>query len=530
MTGSKLRVGLIGCGGRGRSHAVGYNESDKVEMLACADAHRPSAERLAEEFGISSVYEDYREMLDSEKPDVASICLWPGLHHDAVTACVDAGVRLINAEKPMAPTWGESKRMHEACEKAGVMMTFSHQRRFGATFSKARELVSGGAIGDLIRLEGFCSNLFDWGTHWFDMMFFYNDDQPAEWVMGQISVEDDRSVFGVSLETHGLSYIKWQNGVMGLLVTGDDHGGRCQNRLIGTEGIIEVGRGQGGVRILRAGSSEWETPSLERANLPGGETTLYILESIECLETGKESLLSSRKALQATELIFATYESSRRRARVNLPLDTEDSALITMLDSGEIVIPDYPARLSAEEEAEGFELLFDGKDLSGWKTVGTAEAWSAKKGLLSCDGTGSGWIRPDATYRDFVLRLEYRISPKGNSGIFLRTSEEGRPAYQGMEIQLLDDRRDPVTAKSTGAIYDAVAPKMNASRSAGSWNDIEVSCQGPTVRVALNGKEAIDCDTSAQPDLKDRLKSGYIGLQNHRSPIDFRNVRIKVPT
>jgi hypothetical protein len=63
-------------------------------------------------------------------------------------------------------------------------------------------------------------------------------------------------------------------------------------------------------------------------------TALGLLDAIECLKTGEEPMLSSRKALQATELIFATYESSRRRARIDLPLDVEDSAFLTMLEDG----------------------------------------------------------------------------------------------------------------------------------------------------------------------------------------------------
>ena len=61
-------------------------------------------------------------------------------------------------------------------------------------------------------------NLFDWGTHWFDMMFFFNDETPAEWVLGQISVEEE--IFGVPVETSGISWIRFANGVDGLLATG----------------------------------------------------------------------------------------------------------------------------------------------------------------------------------------------------------------------------------------------------------------------------------------------------------------------
>ena len=153
--------------------------------------------------------------------------------------------------------------------------------------------------------------------------------------------------------------------------------------------------------------------------------------------------------------------------------------------------------LSPEEQAEGFAPLFNGKDLNDWKIIGPEEGWEVQNGLMVCNGEGRGWIRPKATYTDFVLRLDYRNSAGGNN-------------------------------KSNGAIYDAVAPTVDPSHPAGEWNAIEVSCQGTMVNVIINGREVISCDTSKHPDLKDRLKTGYIGLQNHRSPIDFRNVRIKV--
>lgn len=204
-------------------------------------------------------------------------------------------------------------------------------------------------MGDLIRIEGYTANMFDMGTHRFDRMFFYNNDQPVEWVIGQINCAEEHAVFDVPVETHGVSLVGWKNGVTGLLVTGLPN--TLQDRLIGSDGIIENST-RTKVRMLRKGDSDWIVPKFQPVDLPGRETTLYIEDAITWLETGKESRTSSRKALQATEVIFATYESSRRRARVELPLAIEDSPLLNMLESGEIVISDYPARLSKEEESD----------------------------------------------------------------------------------------------------------------------------------------------------------------------------------
>ena len=332
---AKFKAGIIGCGGRGRGHAEGYAASPEVEIVACADPAEAARENLAEQFDVSQTYGDYREMLAREDLDFVSVCTWIGMHREMVIAAAESGARAIHSEKPMAPTWGDAKAMVQACGDHGVTITFCHQRRFERSFKKAKALVHEGAIGQLIRVEGACPNLLDWGTHWFDMFFFYNDDAPAEWVLGQVDASERREIFGVEVEAGGLSWVRWRNGLEGLLATGDAALKGVANRLIGTDGIIEVigGRDRPPIRIMRPGS-DWEVP-----DLPGPQvnpTVLSVLDLVDCVKTGREPVLSGRKALQATELIFATYESSRRRARVDLPLDVEDSALLTMLDEGTI--------------------------------------------------------------------------------------------------------------------------------------------------------------------------------------------------
>ena len=330
-----FKAGIIGCGGRGRSHARGYEASPDVEIVACADSVEDARNALAEQFDVPNTYENYQEMLDTESLDFVSVCTWIALHKDMVIAAANSGIKAIHCEKPMAPTWGDAKALYQACVDNDVVITFCHQRRFGAQFIKAKRLANEGAIGELRRLEAACPNLLDWGTHWFDMFFFYNNDEPIDWVIGQIDVADERTVFGTQVETSGISWLRWKNGVEGLLATGGTGLSGFANRLIGTEGIIDVGGGGAPIRILREGS-EWEQPELSGLAPERDATTLSVLDLVHCIKTGREPELSGRKALQATELIFATYESSRRRAKIHLPLTTEDSALLTMVANGEI--------------------------------------------------------------------------------------------------------------------------------------------------------------------------------------------------
>ncbi|MBM3265830.1 MAG: Gfo/Idh/MocA family oxidoreductase [candidate division Zixibacteria bacterium] len=332
------RVGIIGCGGRGKGHAQGYKASSDVQIVACADPIGESRWAFQEEFGVERTYKDYQDMLENEALDIVSVCTWTEFHAEMVIATAGKGVKAIHCEKPMAPSWGAAKALYQVCEDHGVMITFCHQRRFEAPYRVARRMAHDGTIGQLYRVEGSCDNLFDWGTHWFDMFFFYNHDEPADWVMGQIDVSSERTAFGIPLESAGISWVRWKNGLEGVLAAGDANLQGAANRLVGTEGVIEVyAKDQPPVRVLRPGAMTWKAPKLTPED--GAErdgTVQSVLDLVDALKTGREPELSGRRALRATELIFATYESSRRRARIRLPLTVDDSALLTMLEQGKI--------------------------------------------------------------------------------------------------------------------------------------------------------------------------------------------------
>lgn len=344
---ANLKAVIIGCGkstrtpgakGHGISHChvQGYRELDGVKVTACCDIIEDYAAAYAALYKLPKHYLDYREMVKKEKPDIVSISTWPGLHAEMVIHCAKAGVRAIHCEKPMAPTFGEARKMKQVCEETGTQLTFNHQRRFEAQYRTVRNLVNQGAIGKLRRIETMCGNLYDWGTHWFDMMNFYNNDVPAEWVIGQIDAPSPGEVFGVKMENQGISHIRYANGVYGLMLSGSGVVMRPEHRLLGSDGYIEAE-----IPILRVrgrGDKELRTITFPKEQNIGAWTAITwgMLDLVTCLKTGREPELSARKAFAATELIFATYESSRRRGRVDLPLTIDDNPLHAMLEAGEI--------------------------------------------------------------------------------------------------------------------------------------------------------------------------------------------------
>ena len=171
------------------------------------------------------------------------------------------------------------------------------------------------------------------------MLFFYNEETPVEWVIGQIDTRNHSTVFGVKLEGHGISQFKFTNQVMGLLTTGVGGPG-LTNRLIGTHGTIELGYSeQVPLRMWGKGQSDWQTIDVGEGLHGTGLGELVaqgVHDLVDALKYGREPELSGHRVIKATELIFATYESSRRRARVDLPLDIDDSPMHAMVEAGEM--------------------------------------------------------------------------------------------------------------------------------------------------------------------------------------------------
>jgi predicted dehydrogenase len=277
-----------------------------------------------------------------------SICVPPAVHAEITLDCIRSGVvEAIHCEKPMADTFGDAKEMTEAADEHDVQLTFNHQRRFSDAVRTAKELLDDGEIGDLERVEFAAPvGIFDYGSHSFDLCNYFVDETDGEWVLGQIDYSEENVLFGTHNENQAIVHWAYDNGVHGIGTanstdTGPTDAIACHNRLLGTNGVIEVGpEGDGdeelpALRIRRDGEG-WETVETEDG-LHGWEfVDRAIAENVRCLKTGETPELCAENALRATELIFATWESSRRRGRVDLPLDIDDNPLQAMLESGEL--------------------------------------------------------------------------------------------------------------------------------------------------------------------------------------------------
>lgn len=345
-----LKVAVVGAGrprgssgatgfGMAHRHMVGFALSGRCQLTAVADlspenaaafvtAHHPAAQ----------VFTDYRAMFEQVRPDIVSVCLWPHLHAEVVGAAARFRPRVIFCEKPMDIHWDACVRMHETCKEHGVLLALNHQRRFNLPLARAKQLLDAGEIGRLTRLDGAWYNLFDTGTHVLDMMFFYNGDTPADWVLGQIDMRGGRKVFGAVHAGQGITEIRFKNGVHGIYHFGPQHAELgCMLRLTGERGTMEILFEAPWLRIRRHGQAAWE--AIDTGESIHDDLAIYrgIADVLASLGNGTVPQLSSVNALRATEVIFATHESARRRARVDLPLPPGPCAMLTMLARGELV-------------------------------------------------------------------------------------------------------------------------------------------------------------------------------------------------
>ncbi|MFF2050092.1 Gfo/Idh/MocA family protein [Leifsonia sp. NPDC058194] len=340
---------VVAAGGQGRVHASAYRADERVRLVGVADLDRAVAEGLAAELDIPSAFADPTAMLQELRPDLVSVCTPPQHRRAVVEAAIAAGARAIHCEKPFALTYGDAVAMTEAAASAGVQLTVNLQRRFEPVHRFARAQLDEGIIGELVSIEGYCPNLFDWGSHIVDLALFYRHDRPVEWVLAQADVSTNRYVYGVFVETSSITQLAWDDGVRATISTGREPSTPVLNRennlgliLQGTRGRIVVNGQEAVVQRFGAEGVRFASPY---ASDPAGWdhgidpaifacTAEAVADLVDALDHGTEPVLAARHALAGAEIVFAAYESARSRGRVTLPLESRDNALISGVAAG----------------------------------------------------------------------------------------------------------------------------------------------------------------------------------------------------
>lgn len=176
--------------------------------------------------------------------------------------------------------------------------------------------------------------------------------------------------------------------------------------------------------------------------------------------------------------------------------------------------------------------LFNGKDLSGWRLTdpGQKNGWFVKGGILMNDPkqeegqphVSYGNLRTDKEFEDFNLKLEMRLLPDGNSGVYLRGI---------YEVQVADSYGKPLDSHHMGGVYSRITPTVNAEKPAGEWQSYDITLVDRHVTVVLNGKKIIDnqplmgCTGGALTS--DEFRPGPLYLQGDHTGVSYRNIVLR---
>ena len=371
-----IRIGLTGYGGIAPSHVTDFGffhpergeraEGDPAaEIVAGCDIKPEARRRFSEETGVSAVYEDYVEMMDSEDLDAITLCTCADVRVGPVVEAAKRGIHVL-CEKPMGCEVAECDEMIRACDAAGVQLVISHQRRSDPLLWHARRLVDDGLIGDIhfVRASGKTERggrqLHNIGTHLLDCIGMFVGE--AEWVHGHCTVDGrectradaepgDRGA-GLVLGERVTVHVGYPSGAAAFLEFG------LQPRaffweIIGTKGRLAETAGSPHLWHyphptweLTAQPGEWRPIEMPATEVPTGSgyvnpadwkaiaerrgrlcRVFMLRELFWRMEAGGEHTSSGRVGALPMEVIQGTFVSHLEAARIKLPLADRTSPL-----------------------------------------------------------------------------------------------------------------------------------------------------------------------------------------------------------
>jgi len=198
--------------------------------------------------------------------------------------------------------------------------------------------------------------------------------------------------------------------------------------------------------------------------------------------------------------------------------------------------------LTAAEKAAGWKLLFDGNSMDAWRGFKKpASDWKVVDGALAPDPKASGDLITKEQFGSFELAFDWKVSPKGNSGVMYHVTEDAAQSYySGPEYQVLDNSRGEPPPQRAGALYDLYAPSADVTKPVGEFNQSRLIVKGNHVEHWLNGQKVAAYELGS-PEFKAKVAAskfkawpfaaspaGHIALQNHGDDVWYKNLKVRV--
>ena len=303
------------------SHAAGYTACERTTIVAAADVVEDNLNRVCSKWNIPNRYTDYREMIEKEAPDIISIATRPGNHAEITAFAAEQGVKGIYCDKPLCASMEEADAMVKVCEKNNVKFNLGTQRRYTPGYVKMREIVESGEIGERRSVIAYTSGAALWGyTHAADMLLFFAGDSEAEYVQGNVEVEDsdfedNRTEVDPAIV---MGYVRFKNGTHGVSIPGSAY----EFEVECTDGVVRsLNNGNQFQLRKQTGESnelgDVDFPSYERKS----GTVGCIEDIVDAIDTGSETKGHVHLARISTEITLGIVDSQRQQgARVTMPM------------------------------------------------------------------------------------------------------------------------------------------------------------------------------------------------------------------
>ena len=319
------RAALIGPGSRGMGLRDEANQADRLSVVAAADPFETRFETLKSEGVV--VYKDFEKMLEVESVNVVLVATPIGTHYDVAKRALEYPITALYLEKPMTTRLWQADELIKRADEGDVRFVVGHQLRYSPGWADVKNLVAQGAIGQVEYIRARRGwPLLTHHTHQTDLMRYYADDSPAEWVLGQIHRSGPFLSENIELEMQALGFVQFENGIYGIIESGQ-YKPPVENSvmLIGDKGEIRVGsdaryRGE-------ETDGRW-------VPVPQYEHPDVFEDLLSWIEGGPEHRSSARNGRDTLEVLLAIYESSRSRSKITLPMEQRGNAFEEMRADG----------------------------------------------------------------------------------------------------------------------------------------------------------------------------------------------------
>jgi predicted dehydrogenase len=330
-TGQKTyTVAIAGLGKRGMHHAEAVAKNPRLKLVGLCDIDTQRMKTAAQKFGVEQTHIDAAHLLQVVKPDLFIFCTLPQIRLPMIRAGVEAGVKMIAYEKPIALSMNEALEIFKLVRAAGVKTVVSHQHRYGEHYRKVKEIIASGAIGRVHTVYGHSIGwMLHMMTHLIEYAGWYNGGADPVWVVGQAFGREKFADVHVSPD-YICALVQYANGVRGIFECGaeapdvpevDSMWHKCRIGAQGTEGFAEVltgkeGKGGGWRAVTKDGIISGPGYMDYAHDMPP-----YIQDIVAWLDDdSKVHPCDGETALKGFQVMMGAMRSVVQRGKITLPL------------------------------------------------------------------------------------------------------------------------------------------------------------------------------------------------------------------